>query len=56
MPDKPKVRTCLWFDSEGEEAARFHVSLLPDSVVESASYPLPGQPALVVEFMLAGAP
>ena len=52
----PKVRTCLWFDNQGEEAARFYVSLLPDSYIESASYPVPDHPALVVEFTLAGAP
>lgn len=56
MADKPKVRTCLWFDQQGEEAARFYVSLLPGSYIESASYPVPGHPALVVEFTLAGAP
>ena len=34
MSAKPKVRTCLWFDGQGEEAAQFYVSLLPDSRVE----------------------
>lgn len=53
---KTKVRTCLWFDNEGEEAARFYVSLLPNSVVETTSRPDPNGPALVVEFTLAGAP
>lgn len=56
MTGKPKVRTCLWFDKEGEDAANFYVSLLPESFIESASYPVPDQPALVVEFTLAGAP
>ena len=56
MSDKPKVRTCLWFDKEGEEAARFYVSLLPDSRIESVIKPDPAGPALVVEFTLAGAP
>lgn len=56
MTDKPKVRTCLWFDKEGEDAANFYVSLLPGSFIESASYPVPDHPALVVEFTLAGAP
>ena len=41
MQDNPKVRTCLWFDGDGEEAAEFYVSLLPDSVIEDgASSPL----------------
>lgn len=56
MDDKPKVRTCLWFDGEGEEAARFYVSLLPDSRIESVIRPDPDGPALVVEFTLAGTP
>lgn len=56
MSTRPKVRTCLWFDSQGEDAATFYVSLLPDSRIESRSYPEPGKPALVVEFTLAGAP
>lgn len=56
MTDVPKVRTCLWFDGQGEEAARFYVSLLPDSHIESVMYPEPGKPALVTEFRLAGAP
>ena len=51
-----KVRTCLWFDSQGEEAARFYVSLLPDSQIENAVRPDPNGPPLVVEFRLAGAP
>jgi predicted 3-demethylubiquinone-9 3-methyltransferase (glyoxalase superfamily) len=51
-----KVRTCLWFNGQGEEAARFYVSLLPGSEVETVSKPNPNGPALVVEFRLAGTP
>ena len=51
-----RVRTCLWFDSRGEEAAEFYVSLLPDSAIDAVYRPNPGAPALVVEFTLAGAP
>ena len=51
-----KVRTCLWFDGRGEEAAEFYTTLLPDSHIESRSYPEPGNAALVVEFTLAGTP
>ncbi len=29
-----KVRTCLWFEKDAEEAVRFYVSLLPDSRIE----------------------
>ena len=50
---KQKVRTCLWFDGNGHEAARFYVSLLPDSRIENEWR---GDPPLVVEFTLAGAP
>ena len=49
-----KVRTCLWFDGQGEEAARFYVSLLPDSGIENVVRPDPEGPALVAEFALAG--
>jgi predicted 3-demethylubiquinone-9 3-methyltransferase (glyoxalase superfamily) len=51
-----KVRTCLWFDGRGREAAEFYVSLLPDSAIEAPCRPAPDAPPLVVEFTLAGAP
>ena len=56
MDERPKLRTCLWFDNQGEEAAQFYVSLLPDSHIEKVYKPDPDAPALVVEFTLAGAP
>lgn len=56
MSNEPKVRTCLWFDGNGEEAAELYVSLLPDSGIETATRPEPGKPALVVELSLAGTP
>lgn len=31
----PKVSTCLWFDKDAEEAARFYVSLVPGSSLDS---------------------
>ncbi len=49
MSDKSKVRTCLWFDGNGQEAAEFYVSLLPGSAIEVASGP-------IVELSLAGTP
>ena len=56
MTYSSKVRTCFLFDGKGEEAAEFYVSLLPNSHIETKSYPgSDGQP-LVVEFTLAGAP
>lgn len=48
-----KVRTCLWFNGNGHEAARTYVSLLPDSFIETEWQ---GDPPLVVTFTLAGAP
>ena len=56
MQSAARVRTCLWFDGQGEEAARFYVSLLPDSAIEGVHRPAPDGPALIVEFSLAGAP
>lgn len=48
------VRTCLWFNGRGLEAATFYVSLLPDSRLARAYDP--ASPPLVVEFTLAGVP
>lgn len=55
-----KIVPCLWFDGVAEEAARFYVSLLPDSRIDQvvrapAAYPAGEAGAvLVVEFTLAG--
>lgn len=51
-----KVRTCLWFDGNGHEAAAHYVSLLPDSCIDLEVRPDPNGAPLVVEFTLAGAP
>jgi len=51
-----RLRTCLFLAHEAEEVARFYVSVLPDSRIDSVSRPDPDGPALVVEFALAGAP
>jgi predicted 3-demethylubiquinone-9 3-methyltransferase (glyoxalase superfamily) len=56
-----KIVPCLWFDGEAEEAARFYVSLLPDSRIDrvlKSPVDTPSGPAdmvLTVEFTLAGA-
>ncbi len=51
-----KVRTCLWFETSGVEAAEFYVSLLPDSRIDGVmDHGVPADP-MVVEYMLAGAP
>jgi predicted 3-demethylubiquinone-9 3-methyltransferase (glyoxalase superfamily) len=55
-----KISPCLWFDGEAEEAAKFYVSLLPDSRIEKVQRNSVDSPAgkagsvLVVEFTLAG--
>jgi predicted 3-demethylubiquinone-9 3-methyltransferase (glyoxalase superfamily) len=51
-----RVRTCLWFDRDGEEAANFYVSLLPGSRIEGVYRRDAAGPPLVVDFSLAGAP
>ncbi|WP_263845588.1 VOC family protein [Roseobacter sinensis] len=50
-----RVRTCLWFERGGAEAAEFYVSLLPDSQMETVLAPDGAEP-LLVNFTLAGAP
>jgi predicted 3-demethylubiquinone-9 3-methyltransferase (glyoxalase superfamily) len=63
MQIKSKIVPCLWFDSQGEEAARFYTGIFPESkIVDVTRYPdvgqeIHGQPAgkvLTVEFELAG--
>jgi predicted 3-demethylubiquinone-9 3-methyltransferase (glyoxalase superfamily) len=55
-----KISPCLWFDGEAEEAAKFYVSLLPDSRIEVVQKNIIDGPAgkagsvLLVEFTLAG--
>src|ERR1700692_3401265 len=55
-----KISPCLWFDGEAEEAAKFYVSLLPDSRIENVQKNIVDGPSgkagtvLVVEFTLAG--
>jgi predicted 3-demethylubiquinone-9 3-methyltransferase (glyoxalase superfamily) len=55
-----KISPCLWFATEAEEAARFYVSLLPDSRIERVQKNASDSPAgkagtvLVVDFTLAG--
>lgn len=55
-----KISPCLWFNGEAEEAAKFYVSLLPDSRIEKIqrnTIDSPGGKAgtvLVVDFTLAG--
>ena len=53
------ITPCLWFDTEGEEAARFYTSVFPDSrIVEIARYgaagPRPEGTVMTVSFELDG--
>jgi len=54
------ITPCLWYDGAAEEAARFYVSLLPDSSIDRITpYPTKtpsGEPGetMTVEFTLAG--
>ena len=55
MPNQ-KIKACLWFDGNAEEAAEFYVSVFKgkgDSAVTGVT-PGPNGKALVVEFRLAG--
>jgi predicted 3-demethylubiquinone-9 3-methyltransferase (glyoxalase superfamily) len=55
-----KIAPCLWFDGEAEEAARFYVSLLPDSRIDHIQRNVMDSPGgkagtvLVVAFTLTG--
>lgn len=57
----PAITPCLWFDRQAEEAARFYVSVFPNSAVGTISHygenmPMPAGTVLVVEFTLDGRP
>jgi len=52
--DTPTIRTCLWFDHGGLDAARFYTSLIADSHVTTDA--TGDSEPLLVEFTLAGVP
>ncbi|WP_353566899.1 VOC family protein [Haloferula sargassicola] len=58
----PKIRPCLWFDGDAEEAANYYVSLIPDSRIDRVGRSPADNPStpegevLTVEFTLAGQP
>jgi len=58
----PKITSCLWFDREAEEAARFYCGIFPNSKITGTSYYPEGVPGgragevLAVSFELDGAP
>lgn len=54
-----KITTCLWFDTEGEDAAKFYTSLFPNSKIgDVARYgeagPREAGTVMTVEFELDG--
>jgi predicted 3-demethylubiquinone-9 3-methyltransferase (glyoxalase superfamily) len=56
-----KITTCLWFDTEGEEAATFWCSVIPNSKVHGVTPygdagPREAGTVLTVEFELDGKP
>jgi len=59
MAYKQKVSTCLWFNTEAEDAAKFYVSLFDKSRITTVSrygkdLPMPEGTVLTVVFELAG--
>ncbi len=57
-----KIKPCLWFDGQAEEAASFYVGLLPDSRIDGvhrapADYPSgKAGDVLTVQFTVCGIP
>jgi len=56
-----KIVPCLWFDTEGEDAAKLYTSLFENSKINSVSYygsagPRPEGSVMTVEFELEGLP
>ncbi len=57
----PKLTPCLWFDTEGEEAAQLYTSIFPNSkIVDVSRYgsagPRPEGTVMTVDFELDGQP
>jgi predicted 3-demethylubiquinone-9 3-methyltransferase (glyoxalase superfamily) len=55
----PRITPNLWFDTQGEEAAEFYVSVFPNSAIKSITYynqagPGPAGTVLTVDFVLDG--
>jgi predicted 3-demethylubiquinone-9 3-methyltransferase (glyoxalase superfamily) len=56
-----KLTACLWFDTEGEEAARFYTSVFPNSRITGISHygeagPREAGSVMTVDFELDGQP
>jgi predicted 3-demethylubiquinone-9 3-methyltransferase (glyoxalase superfamily) len=55
----PRITPNLWFDTEGEEAAQFYVSVFPNSKITNVTHygeagPRPAGTVLTVDFVLDG--
>ena len=55
------ITPCLWFDTEGEDAARFYTSVFPNSKITNVAYygsagPRPEGTVMTVDFELDGQP
>lgn len=57
----PRITPTLWFDTQGEEAATFYVSVFPNSKITNVTHygdagPRPAGTVMTVEFELDGQP
>jgi predicted 3-demethylubiquinone-9 3-methyltransferase (glyoxalase superfamily) len=55
------LTTCLWFDTQGEEAAKFYTAVFPNSRIRGISHygeagPRPAGDVMTVDFELDGQP
>jgi predicted 3-demethylubiquinone-9 3-methyltransferase (glyoxalase superfamily) len=55
----PKTTPCLWFDTQGEEAAEFYVSVFPNSKITDVTHyseagPREAGTVMTVDFVLDG--
>ena len=55
----PRITPNLWFDTEGEDAAKFYCSVFPNSEITNVTYygdagPGPAGTVLTVDFLLDG--
>ena len=53
------ITPCLWFDTDGEDAARFYTSVFPNSRIDDITHygdagPRPAGTVLTVSFELDG--
>ena len=62
MTARTRIATCLWFDTNAEEAARFYAATFPDSRITSVFHSPTDYPSgkagdvLTVEFTVLGQP